>query len=71
MDVRPRGRVDLATPSVWDNDYFEKLFTYDWELVTKSPAGAQPVVSPSRERSRRCATVPDAHQEGTRHAHSR
>ncbi len=26
-------------PTKWDNDYFEVLFGYDWEL-TKSPAGA-------------------------------
>lgn len=26
-------------PTQWDNDYFEVLFGYDWEL-TKSPAGA-------------------------------
>ena len=26
-------------PTIWDNDYFEVLLNYDWEL-TKSPAGA-------------------------------
>jgi catalase-peroxidase len=26
-------------PTVWDNNYFENLFNYEWEL-TKSPAGA-------------------------------
>ncbi|MEQ9404693.1 MAG: catalase/peroxidase HPI [Cyclobacteriaceae bacterium] len=26
-------------PTKWDNDYFDVLFSYDWEL-TKSPAGA-------------------------------
>lgn len=26
-------------PTQWDNDYFDVLFSYDWEL-TKSPAGA-------------------------------
>jgi catalase-peroxidase len=34
-----------ATPTTWDNSYFETLFGYEWEL-TKSPAGAhqwQPV----------------------------
>ena len=29
-----------TTPTKWDNDFFENLFGYEWEL-TKSPAGAQ------------------------------
>ena len=28
-----------ATPTTWDNSFFENLFGYEWEL-TKSPAGA-------------------------------
>ena len=28
-----------ANPTVWDNDYFDLLFKYEWQL-TKSPAGA-------------------------------
>ncbi|MDQ3155437.1 MAG: catalase/peroxidase HPI [Actinomycetota bacterium] len=28
-----------ATPTTWDNSFFETLFAHDWEL-TKSPAGA-------------------------------
>src|SRR4051794_32528084 len=28
-----------ANPVKWDNNYFENLFGYEWEL-TKSPAGA-------------------------------
>ena len=28
-----------ATPTTWDNSYFETLFAHEWEL-TKSPAGA-------------------------------
>ena len=28
-----------ATPTTWDNSFFETLFGYEWEL-TKSPAGA-------------------------------
>ncbi len=28
-----------ATPTLWNNDFFENLFSYEWEL-TKSPAGA-------------------------------
>jgi len=31
--------VWTATPTTWDNSYFETLFGYEWEL-TKSPAGA-------------------------------
>jgi catalase-peroxidase len=29
-----------TSPTKWDNNFFENLFGYDWEL-TKSPAGAQ------------------------------
>jgi len=28
-----------STPTKWSNDFFDNLFTYEWEL-TKSPAGA-------------------------------
>jgi catalase-peroxidase len=31
--------VWTATPTTWDNSFFENLFGYEWEL-TKSPAGA-------------------------------
>jgi catalase-peroxidase len=31
--------VWTATPTTWDNTFFENLFGYEWEL-TKSPAGA-------------------------------
>jgi catalase-peroxidase len=31
--------VWTATPTMWDNSFFENLFGYEWEL-TKSPAGA-------------------------------
>jgi len=31
--------VWTATPTTWDNSFFETLFGYEWEL-TKSPAGA-------------------------------
>jgi catalase-peroxidase len=31
--------VWTATPTTWDNSYFQTLFGYEWEL-TKSPAGA-------------------------------
>ncbi|SFE71100.1 catalase/peroxidase HPI [Spirosoma endophyticum] len=52
------------TPTQWSNDYFEHLFTYDWEL-TKSPGGAhqwQP------KGGAGAGTVPDAHDPSKRHA---
>ena len=52
------------TPTQWSNDYFEHLFTYDWEL-TKSPGGAhqwQP------KNGAGAGTVPDAHDGSKRHA---
>jgi catalase-peroxidase len=53
-----------ATPTTWDNSYFETLFAHDWEL-TKSPAGAhqwQP------KNGGGAGTVPDAHDPAKRHA---
>ena len=53
-----------ATPTTWDNSFFETLFGYDWEL-TKSPAGAhqwKPVGDTG------AGTVPDAHDPARRHA---
>ncbi|MFN3166889.1 MAG: catalase/peroxidase HPI [Phycisphaeraceae bacterium] len=54
-----------SEPTKWDNDYFEKLFSYDWEL-TKSPAGAQQW-KPKEGGGVAVATVPDAHQAGVEH----
>ena len=51
-------------PVKWDNDYFDKLFGYEWEL-TKSPAGA--LQWAPKEGSAQ-ATVPDAHDPSKRHA---
>jgi catalase-peroxidase len=51
-------------PTVWDNGYFENLFSHDWEL-TQSPAGAhqwQPKGGIGN------VTVPDAHDATKRHA---
>jgi catalase-peroxidase len=51
-------------PVKWDNNYFQNLFEYEWEL-TKSPAGAfqwTPKDSAARD------TVPDAHDSSRRHA---
>ena len=53
-----------ATPTTWDNSFFETLFGYEWEL-TKSPAGAhqwKPVGDTG------AGTVPDAHDPARRHA---
>ena len=51
-------------PTKWDNNYFENLFRYDWEL-TKSPAGAFQW-TPSNPEAQ--GTVPDAHDPDRRHA---
>jgi catalase-peroxidase len=53
-----------ATPTTWDNSFFETLFGYEWELTT-SPAGAhqwKPVGDTG------AGTVPDAHDPTKRHA---
>ena len=51
-------------PVKWDNDYFENLFKYEWEL-TKSPAGAQQWTPKDGAGA---GTVPDAHDPSKRHA---
>ena len=38
-----------ATPTRWNNEYFNNLFNYEWEL-TKSPAGGSSVDSEGRRR---------------------
>jgi catalase-peroxidase len=51
-------------PAKWDNNFFENLFGFEWEL-TKSPAGA------SQWKPKGGAgtdTVPDAHDPSKRHA---
>jgi catalase-peroxidase len=53
-----------TNPVRWDNNYFENLFGYEWEL-TKSPAGAwqwTPQDAAARD------SVPDAHDPERRHA---
>jgi catalase-peroxidase len=52
------------TPVTWDNNYFDTLFGYEWEL-TKSPAGANQWVPKGGAGS---DTVPDAHDPSKRHA---
>ena len=51
-----------TNPIKWDNNYFENLFGYEWELV-KSPAGAHQWVAKGGE-----GTVPDAHDPSKKHA---
>ncbi|MFJ9039465.1 catalase/peroxidase HPI [Streptomyces sp. NPDC102406] len=44
-----------STPTAWDNEFFDNLFGFEWEL-TQSPAGANQWVAKNAE-----ATVPLAH----------
>lgn len=54
-----------ATPTQWDNSYFDTLLGYDeWEL-TKSPAGAHQWKPKDPAAA---TTVPDAHDPTRRHA---
>src|SRR5205807_9454156 len=55
-----------TTPTKWSNDFFSHLFGYEWEL-TKSTAGAHQW-TPKRDAG--AGTVPDAHDQSTRHAPS-
>ncbi|MGH2562874.1 MAG: catalase/peroxidase HPI [Ginsengibacter sp.] len=52
------------TPTKWSNNYFENLFSYEWEL-TKSPAGAHQW-KPKGDAG--VGTVPDAHDSSKSHA---
>ena len=53
-----------TAPTKWDNNFFENLFNYDWELVT-GPGGAWQW-TPKDESAQ--DTVPDAHDPAKRHA---
>ena len=53
-----------TSPATWDNNFFENLFGYEWEL-TKSPAGASQW---KPKESAAAGTVPDAHDRAKRHA---
>ena len=53
-----------TTPVTWDNNYFDNLFGFEWEL-TKSPAGAQQWTP---RDSAAAGSVPDAHDPSKRHA---
>jgi catalase-peroxidase len=52
-----------TNPIKWDNNFFENLLGYEWEL-TKSPAGAQQW-TPKNGSS--VPTVPDAHDPSKKH----
>ena len=53
-----------TNPVKWDNNYFENLFGYEWELV-KSPGGAHQWAPAGGAGA---GTVPDAHDPAQRHA---
>ena len=53
-----------ATPTTWDNSYFETLFKYEW-TQTKSPAGATQWIPTDADAA---GLVPDAHDASKRHA---
>ena len=53
-----------TNPIKWDNNYFENLFGYEWEL-TKSPAGAHQWIP---QGGAAADAVPDAHDPNQRHA---
>ncbi|ANM29633.1 hydroperoxidase [Acidobacteria bacterium Mor1] len=53
-----------TNPVKWDNNYFENLFEYEWEL-TKSPAGAQQWTPKGGAGA---GSVPDAHDSSKSHA---
>ena len=53
-----------TNPVKWNNNYFDNLFGYEWEL-TKSPAGAQQWTP---KNGAAAGTVPDAHDPAKKHA---
>jgi catalase-peroxidase len=53
-----------TNPVKWDNNYFDNLFSYEWEL-TKSPAGAQQWTPKNGSAA---GAVPDAHDPSKKHA---
>jgi catalase-peroxidase len=53
-----------TNPIAWDNNYFDNMFKYEWEL-TKSPAGASQWTPKDPSAA---GTVPDAHDPSKRHA---
>jgi catalase-peroxidase len=55
-----------TTPTKWSNNFFNNLFSYEWEL-TKSPAGAHQWTPKNGAGN---GTVPDAHDPSKRHSPS-
>ena len=53
-----------TAPTKWDNNFFENLFNYDWELV-KGPGGAWQWTPKDASAH---GTVPDAHDPSKKHA---
>jgi len=53
-----------TTPTKWNNNFFENLFNYDWEL-SKSPAGAQQW---RPKNGAGAGSMPDAFDPSKRHA---
>jgi catalase-peroxidase len=53
-----------TSPAKWDNNFFDNLFGYEWEL-TKSPAGANQWTPKDKSAA---GTVPDAHDPNKKHA---
>ena len=53
-----------TNPVQWDNNFFENLHRYEWEL-TKSPAGKSQYAP---QNAAEVATVPDAHDPSKKHA---
>ena len=53
-----------TAPAKWDNNFFDNLFGYEWELV-KSPAGAWQWKPTDASAA---GTVPDAHDPSKTHA---
>ncbi len=53
-----------TTPTKWSNNFFENLFSYEWEL-TKSPAGAHQWKPKDGAGE---GLVPDAHDSSKKHA---
>jgi catalase-peroxidase len=52
-----------TNPVKWDNNFFENLFGYEWEL-TKSPAGKNQWIP---KNGAAAGAVPDAHDRSKRH----
>src|ERR1700729_1619040 len=53
-----------TNPVKWDNNYFDNLFGFEWEL-TKSPSGANQWTP---KNGAGASTVPDAHDPAKKHA---